>query len=65
MPVRVRQLLKDLKKISSEYGWDGQDIVFWMTSPKTWFADHGRPVGHLHEPAEVIAALTDAAGGQW
>jgi hypothetical protein len=63
-PMRVRPLLKDLKEIASEYGWDGQDIVFWMTSPTTLFADHGRPVDHLYEPAEVIAAFTDAAGGQ-
>jgi hypothetical protein len=65
VPMRVRPLLKDLQKIASESGWDGQDIIFWMASPTTWFADHARPVDHLHEPAEVIAALTDAAGGQW
>lgn len=65
MPMRVRPLLKDLKEIASEYGWDGQDTIFWMTSPTTLFADHGRPVDHLHEPTAVIAALTDAAGGQW
>ncbi|WP_156144192.1 hypothetical protein [Sinomonas humi] len=64
-PMRVRPLLKDLKKIAGECGWDGQDIVVWMTSPTTWFADHGRPVDHLHEPAKVIAALTDQAGTQW
>lgn len=63
--MRVRPLLKDLKKIASECGWDGQDVVFWMTSPTTWFADHRRPVDHLEEPAAVIAALTDAAGTQW
>ncbi|GAA3312035.1 hypothetical protein [Arthrobacter ramosus] len=63
--MRVRPLLKDLKKIAREYGWDGQDVVFWMTSPSTWFADHRRPVDHLHEPAAVMAALTDEAGIQW
>jgi hypothetical protein len=64
VPTRVRPLLKDLKKIAIEYGWDGQDIIFWTTSPTTWFADHDRPVDHLHEPAGVIAALTDAAGSR-
>jgi hypothetical protein len=64
VPMRVRPLLKDLKEIAGENGWDGQDIVFWMTSPTTLFADHGRPVDHLHEPAEVIAAFTDAAGSR-
>jgi hypothetical protein len=63
-PMRVRPLFKDLKEIASEYGWDGQAIVFWMTSPTIWFADHGRPVDHLDEPAAVIAALTDAAGNR-
>ncbi|MFF2298488.1 hypothetical protein [Arthrobacter sp. NPDC058127] len=64
-PMRMRPLLKDLKKIAEAYGWGGQDVVFWMTSPTTWFADHGRPVDHLEEPAAVIAALTDEAGIQW
>ncbi|MEZ2392135.1 hypothetical protein AB6813_21855 [bacterium RCC_150] len=64
-PMRMRPLLKDLKKIASEYGWDGNDVIFWMTSPTTWFADHGRPVDHLEEPAAVIAALKDEAGIQW
>lgn len=62
--MRVRPLVKDLKNIASENGWGGQGIVFWMTSPTTLFADHGRPVDHLHEPAEVIAAFTDAAGNR-
>ncbi|WP_284753199.1 hypothetical protein [Arthrobacter sp. efr-133-R2A-120] len=64
-PMRVRPLLKELKKIASEYDWDGQDVVFWMTSPTTWFAEYGRPVDHLDEPAAVIAALTAEAGIQW
>jgi hypothetical protein len=63
--MRVRPLLKDLKKIAGQYGWGGQDVVFWMASPTTWFADHGRPVDHRDEPAAVIAALTDEAGIQW
>ncbi|MFK4298474.1 hypothetical protein ABH924_003643 [Arthrobacter sp. GAS37] len=63
--MRVRPLFKDLKKIASEYGWDGEDVVFWMTSRTTWFADQGRPVDHLDEPAAIIAALADEAGIQW
>ena len=61
--MRVRPLLKELKEIASENGWSGQSTVFWMTSPTTLFADHGRPVDHLYEPAKVVAAFTDAAGG--
>lgn len=64
VPMRIRPLLKDLEEIAREYGWSGQGIVFWMTSPTTLFADHGRPVDHLHEPAAVIAAFTDAAGSR-
>jgi hypothetical protein len=64
VPMRVRPLLKDLKEIASEYGWDGSAVVFWMTSPTTLFADQARPVDHLHEPAKVIAAFTDAAGNR-
>ena len=61
-PMRVRPLLNDLKEIASENGWSGQSVVFWMTSPTTYFVDQGRPVDHLHEPAKVVAAFEDAAG---
>jgi hypothetical protein len=62
MAMRVRPLVKDLKEIASEYGRGGQYIIFWLTFPTIWFADHGRPVDHLNEPAAVIAAFTDAVG---
>lgn len=65
VPTRVRPLLKDLMKIASEYGWEGDDVVLWMASPTTWFADHDRPVDHLDEPTAVIAALTGDVGIQW
>lgn len=64
-PMRVRPLMKDLKKIADKYGWDGADVVLWMTSPTTWFADGGRPVDHLEEPVRILAAFEDAAGGTW
>jgi hypothetical protein len=63
--MRVRPLMQDLKTIADKYGWNGSDIVLWMTSPTTWFADEGRPVDHLDEPARVIAAFEDEAGAQW
>lgn len=62
---RVRPLMKDLKKVADKYGLDGTDVVLWMTSPTTWFADERRPVDHLDEPARIIAALEDEAGIQW
>ena len=31
--------MKDLKKIANEYGWNGSDVILWMTSPTTLFAD--------------------------
>lgn len=61
-PMRVRPLLKKLKEIADEYDWNCQSVVLWMTSPTTYFADEGRPVDHLHEPAKVVAAFEDAAG---
>lgn len=62
--LRVRPLMQDLKTIADKYGWNGSDIVLWMTSPTTWFADEGRPVDHLDEPARVLAAFEDEAGDQ-
>jgi hypothetical protein len=63
--MRVRPLMQDLKKIADEYGWDGADVVLWMASPTTWFADGGRPVDHFEEPARILAAFEDQAGGTW
>ena len=63
--MRVRPLMQDLKTIADEYSWDGADVVLWMTSPTTWFADGGRPVDHLDQPARVLAAFEDEAGAQW
>jgi hypothetical protein len=63
--MRVRPLMQDLRTIADKYGWNGSDIVLWMTSPTTWFADEGRPVDHLDQPARVIAAFEDEAGAQW
>jgi hypothetical protein len=63
--MRMRPLMKDLKKIADEYGWNGSDVVLWMTSPTAWFADEGRPVDHLDDPPRVLAAFEDAAGAQW
>jgi hypothetical protein len=63
--MRMRPLMKDLKKIANEYGWDGSDVILWMTSPTTLFADERRPVDHLDEPPRVIAAFDDQAGGMY
>jgi hypothetical protein len=64
-PMRVRPLMKDLKNIADEHGWNGADVVLWMASPTTWFADGGRPVEHLEEPARILAAFEDEAEGTW
>lgn len=61
-PKKVRPLFKELKEVAGEYGRSGHDVIFWMTSPTTYFADEGRPVDHLDEPAKVVAAFEDAAG---
>jgi hypothetical protein len=63
--MKVRPLMQDLKKIADQYGWNGADVILWMTSPTTWFADEGRPVDHLDEPARFLAAFEDEAGGTW
>jgi hypothetical protein len=63
--MKVRPLMQDMKTIADEHGWDGADVVLWMTSPTGWFADGGRPVDHFEEPARILAAFEDEAGGTW
>lgn len=62
---KVRPLIKDLKKLAAENGWTGSDVALWMTAPTTWFADGGRPVDHLQEPARILTAFEDEAGRTW
>lgn len=61
---RMLPLLRDLKEIADKYKRDGSDVVFWLTSPSSWFADGGRPVDHLNEPSRVLAAFEDSVGTQ-
>jgi hypothetical protein len=63
--MRVRPLMKDLKKIADEYGWTGSDVVIWMASPTTWFAEEDRPVDHFEEPARILAAFEGTAEESW
>jgi hypothetical protein len=61
---RVRSVVAELGRLADEYGWDGTDVVFWLVSPTTWFADGGLPVDHFDEPDRVLAAFDSAAGAE-
>jgi hypothetical protein len=58
----LRPLLERLAPIAAKYGRPERDVLFWLRSPTTYFADEGRPVDHLHEPDEVVR-IADAAWG--
>lgn len=60
--MRMRPFMKDLKKIANEYGWNGSDVIRWMTSPTTLFADERRPVDHLDESP---SSKTKPGGGRY
>lgn len=44
---RMLPLLRDLKEVAVKYDRDGSDVVFWMTSPSSWFAGGGAPCRSL------------------
>lgn len=42
-----------------------EDLVFWLTSPSSFFHEQDRPVDHLHEEDRVLGAARDQFEGTW
>jgi hypothetical protein len=61
----LQPLLERLAPIAEKHGWPEKDVLYWLRSPTTYFADEGRPVDHLHEPAEIVRIADQAWGVIW
>lgn len=51
--------------LARENGRSDEDLVFWLTSPSSFFREQDRPVDHLGEEDRVLAAARDQFEGSW
>ncbi|WP_442545230.1 hypothetical protein ACSBOX_06010 [Arthrobacter sp. KN11-1C] len=51
--------------LAREDGRSDEGLVYWLTSPSSLFHEQDRPVDHLHEEEQVLAAARDQFEGTW
>lgn len=61
----VLPVMADLLAIARDNGRHVEDLLFWMTSPSSFFAELDRPVDHLHDAERLLAAGLDQFGDVW
>jgi len=61
----LRPLLLRLAPIAEKHGWPERDVIYWLRSPTTYFADDRRPVDHLDEPDEIVRIAAEDWGVIW
>jgi hypothetical protein len=61
----VRPVMANLITLARDNGRSDEDLVFWMTSPSSYFHEEDRPVDHLDEEERVLAAAQDQFEGTW
>lgn len=57
--------MPQLITLARENGRSDEDLVFWLTSPSSFFHEQDRPVDHLDEEDRVLAAARDQFEGTW
>lgn len=61
----VVPVMPKLIALARENGRSDDDLVFWLTSPGSFFHEQDRPVDHLGEEDRVLAAARDQFEGTW
>lgn len=61
----VVPVMPKLIALARENGRSDEDLVFWLTSPSSFFHEQDRPVDHLSEEDRVLAAARDQFEGTW
>jgi hypothetical protein len=61
----VVPVMPKLIALARENGRSDEDLVFWLTSPSSFFHEQDRPVDHLREDDRVLAAARDQFEGTW
>jgi len=61
----VLPVMPRLIALARENGRSDDDVVFWLTSPSSFFAEQDRPVDHMREDERLLAAARDQFEGSW
>lgn len=61
----VRPVIPKLMEVARGYGIPDEDVVLWLCSPTSAFAEQDRPVDHLDDTDRLLAAAHDEFGAQW
>lgn len=61
----VVPVMPKLIAVARENGRSDEGLVFWLTSPSSFFHEQDRPVDHLGEEDRVLAAAKDQFEGTW
>ncbi|MGG5172413.1 hypothetical protein ACQR35_09590 [Pseudarthrobacter sp. J1738] len=59
----VVPVMRDLIAVARENERSDEDLVYWMTSPSSFFHEQDRPVDHLHDKERLLAAARDQFEG--
>ncbi|MEX5234973.1 hypothetical protein [Kocuria arenosa] len=55
-------MIPALLEISRRYDVPDEDVVLWLCSWSSLFAEHDRPVDHPDDPQTLLAAARDEFG---
>jgi len=61
----LRPLIERLAPIAEKHGWPKRDVIHWLRSPTTYFADERRPIDHLDDTDEIVRIADEAWGVIW
>ncbi len=61
----VRPIIPQLIRVSRSNGVPDEDLILWLVSRSTFFAELDRPVDHLDDPGRLLAAAHDQFGAIW
>lgn len=61
----VVPVMPKLIALARENGRSDDDLVFWLTSPSSFFVEQDRPVDHIREDEHLLAAAQDQFEGTW
>lgn len=64
-PAGPLEVIATLKTAADRLEVGEEATLLWLTAPTTWWGEGSRPVDHLDEPDDVVAAFDSHYGAGW
>lgn len=61
----VLPVIPELLALTRDLGVPDEDLVLWIAAPSSAFADQHRPVDHLNDREQLLAAAEAHFGAIW